>query len=275
MSQPTSSESDAGDAGPRAAGGNTGDSLPLFFTPEGTTTALIAIVGPRGGGKSTLMAALVPQLAPEDRLVLISPVRAIGSKLGLPVEVRYGRDEDNEEYFHRFLTTGKRVVLVMDEFDEFCPGGVTGKNGGYCCDSLYRLVNYARNDPWCIGMVVSFRGASDVTTNLLRAANVLFVARTQEPNALDYFSRYLGRQYGQMLHDLPDYVFVVWAEGRLFGYVRVEGGEVCWIDPPKGWPTPENASVMSAGQPSDSTDTSAPPAESADTETTPATPASG
>src|SRR4029077_286424 len=165
ISRRISLENDAEDAhGPKpdsGADGSGAGNIPLFFTPEGTTTALVAVVGPRGGGKSTLMAALVPQLAPSDRLVVISPVRAIGTKLGLPVEVRYGSDEDNEEYFHGFLTKGKRVVLVMDEFDEFCPGGVTGKNGGYCCDSLYRLVNYARNDPWDIGMVVSFRGSSD------------------------------------------------------------------------------------------------------------------
>ena len=262
---------DANDA-KNERGGSEGRALPLFYTPEGTTTALIAVVGPRGGGKSTLMSALVPDLAPPERTVIISPVRAIGDKLGLPVEVRYGSDEDNEEYFHRFLTSGKRVVLVMDEFDEFCPGGVTGKNGGYCCDSLYRLVNYARNEPWCIGMVVSFRGSSDVTTNLLRAANVLFVARTQEPNALDYFSRYFGRQYGQMLHDLPNYVFVVWAEGRLFGYVKVIGGEIQWIDPPKGWPLPDDASYAETN--SDSTVMSAPPVESADMATPSATDAS-
>lgn len=259
---------DEAEAPPESGGG---PSLPLFYTSEGTTTALIAVVGPRGGGKTTLMAALAPLLAPADRTVLISPVAAIGGKLNLPVEVRYGADKDNEKYFNGFLTSGKRVVLVIDEFDEFCPGGVTGKFGGYCCDSLYRLVNYARNDPWDIGMLVSFRGASDVTTNLLRAANVLFVARTQEPNALDYFSRYLGRQYGPMLHDLPNYVFVVWAEGRLTGYVMVKGGEIEWVDPPKGWPNPGNANATYADNSTDSTDTSEAPTTSEDTQTPPAT----
>lgn len=253
-------------------------SLPLFYTQEGTTTALIAVVGPRGGGKTTLMAALVPSLAPPDRTVLISPVRAIGRKLGLPVEVRYGANKDNEEFFSGFLNRGKHLVLVIDEFDEFCPAGVQSKFGGYCCDALYRIVNYSRNEPWCLGMLVSFRGASDVTTNLLRAANVLFVARTQEPNALDYFSRFFGRQYGELLRSLPDYVFVVWAEGRLFGYVKVEGGEVQWVAPPAGWPkgevAPQNDSVSSAGDGSDSTDTSEMLMESVDTGTTPVTPAS-
>jgi energy-coupling factor transporter ATP-binding protein EcfA2 len=247
--------------------------IPLDYTPEGTTTALIVVVGPRGGGKTTLMAALTPQLAPPDRTIVVSPVGAIGKKLGLPVEIRYGSDKTNEEYFEKILDGGKRVVLVMDEFDEFCPASVQSKFGGYCCDALYRLVNYARNSPWCIGMLVSFRGASDVTTNLLRAATVLFVARTQEPNALDYFSRYLGREYAPMLRNLPNYVFVVWADGRLYGYVKVVDGELQWIDPPKGWPRP-NANASSAAAGSGSTDTSAPPIESEGMETMPVTNAS-
>jgi energy-coupling factor transporter ATP-binding protein EcfA2 len=244
--------------------------LQLEYTQEGTTTALIVVIGPRGGGKTTLMAALTPLLAPPERTIVISPVKAIGKKLGLPVEVRYGSDKTNEEYFSHILDSGKRVVLVMDEFDEFCPSSVQSKFGGYCCDALYRLVNYARNEPWCIGMLVSFRGASDVTSNLLRAATVLFVARTQEPNALDYFSRYLGREYGDMLRKLPNYVFVVWADGRLYGYVKVEDGVLTWIDPPAGWPQP-NASASSVEPGSSSTVTSAPPTESEDTETMPVT----
>lgn len=255
-------------------------SIPLDYSPEGTTTALIAIVGPRGGGKTRLMSALTPLLAPPERTVIISPVQTLGKLLGLPVVERYGSDKTNEQYFQSFLTAGKRIVLVMDEFDEFCPASVSSRNGGYCCDALYRIVNYGRNEQWGIGMLVSFRGSSDVTTNLLRAANVLFVARTQEPNALDYFSRFFGREYGLALHNLPDYVFVVWAEGRLFGYVKVEGGEIVWQKPPKGWPMPSAAGrvsgdVSSADTPSSSTETSEMPTESADTGTTSATNASG
>lgn len=251
--------------------------LPLFYTQEGTTTALIAVVGPRGGGKSTLMVALAPLLAPKERLVVISPVTAIGKRLGCEVEVRYGTDETNEEYFGNFLKRGKRVVLVIDEFDEYCPAGVQSKYGGYCCDALYRIVNYGRNEPWCIGMLVSFRGASDVTTNLLRAANVMFIARTQEPNALDYFARYLGREYSEMLRHLPNYVFVVWAEGRLFGYVKVVNGEVTWVNPPAGWPTPAEAqsNATSAEAGSTQVDASAAPTGSAPMPMEPANPASG
>ena len=270
----TTSQTKSLDTAPKSEETNGGadSDIPLFYTPEGTSTALIVIVAPRGGGKTTLMAALQPLLGPRDRTILISPVRAIGNRLGLHVEVRYGADKDNEEYFSGILNKGKRVELIIDEFDEFCPGGVTGKNGGYCCDALYRLVNYARNEPWCIGMLVSFRGSSDVTTNLLRAANILFVGRTQEPNALDYFSRYFGRQYGQMLHDLPNYVFVVWAEGRLRGYVRVEHGEIRWIEPPKGWPRPEDGDIVSPADASTSpTDSSERPQESDDTQTMSAT----
>jgi energy-coupling factor transporter ATP-binding protein EcfA2 len=248
-----------------------GGGLALDYTPEGTTTALLVVVGPRGGGKTTLMSNLVPLLAPPERTVVTSPVKAIGKRLGLPVEQRYGSDPTNEEYFSK-LMDGHHRFVVIDEFDEFCPASVQSKFGGYCCDALYRMVNYGRNEPWCIGMLVSFRGASDVTSNLLRAANVLFVARTQEPNALDYFSRYLGREYGPMLRNLPDYTFVVWAEGRLFGYVRVVEGDLQWVDPPKGWPMPANA--PSAGGFTEPIISSETPIESAEQETASATPAS-
>lgn len=222
--------------------------LPLEYTQEGTCTAVILVVGPRGGGKTTIMAALAPLLAPPDRLWITSPVRKLGNKLGLPTEVRYGSSKDNEEYFGHFLSAGKHGVLVIDEFDEFCPGGVQGKYGGYCCDALYRIVNYGRNDPWCLGLLASFRGASDVTTNLLRAANVLFVGRTTEPNALDYFQHYIGREYGQLLPKLPPYVFVVFAEGRIYGYVKANASTntIEWVEPPKGWPTGE---VVAESQP--------------------------
>lgn len=229
------------------------EGLTLEYTSEGTCTAVIVVVGPRGGGKTTLMAALTPLLAPNDRASLISPVRRIGGILGLPVNVRYGSDKSNEQFFGAFLN-GRHQVLVIDEFDEYCSGGVQGKFGGYCCDALYRIVNYARNEPWCVGMLVSFRGASDVTTNLLRAANVLFVAQTSEPNALDYFGRFFGREYVDALRKLPKYVFAVFQDGRLKGFVKTERGQVEWIQPPEGWPKGQiNASSAEPSIPPEST----------------------
>lgn len=221
---------------------------PTFhFTREGTFTDLILIVAPRGGGKTTLMASLAG-MVPNERLEVVSPVPRLGELRGILTHRKFASDKDIADFWGSYLRSGKRVVIFVDEGDEYITGSVQGGSGGYCCDELYRLVNYGRNDPWAIGMVWSCRGASDVTTNLIRAANVSFIGQTLEPNAVEYLGRYMGSlDWRPYLHALPRYVFVVHSEGVFCGYVKVEGGEITWVDPPgDDWPLPENRPPISA-----------------------------
>ena len=238
----------------------------LHFTPEGTSTDLVLIVAPRGGGKTTLMTALA-HIVTEDpeRIFVISPVSRLSTLLGVENHRWFGRDKDIEDKWLSVLKDKRRQVVIVDEGDEYVTGGIQGKNGGYCSDALYRLVNYGRNPPWAIGMVWSCRGASDVTTNLIRAANVLFIGRTNEPNALAYVSELLGdRRWMEYIHDLPPYVFVVSVEGQVNGYVKVEHGELEWVDPPKGFPipngSPEGAEDEQAAEPAPTADAGGPSA---------------
>ena len=65
---------------------------------------------------------------------------------------------------------------------------------------------------------------------------------------MEYLGRYMGSlDWRPYLHALPRYVFVVHSEGVFCGYVKVEGGEITWVDPPgDDWPLPENRPPISA-----------------------------
>jgi hypothetical protein len=214
---------------------------------QGVVVIRCMVIAPVGGGKTTLMGSLAPEFAPKDRWEVVGPVNQLAKRVGLPPHQIFGRDHDAcEKYFGGLIRSGRSCLLLIDEFDEFCPGGVTGASGGYSCESLYRILNYARNEDESkltgneIAVFVSSRGTADITTNSIRTMDVVFFAEMWEGNAVKYLRASVRQgsiNFEKIVRNLPKYVFMVWCPqaGGFRGFLHVHP-ELTWgeWDPDSG-----------------------------------------
>lgn len=206
--------------------------------PEECPDDFHLLIGPRGWGKTTFMAALLDGV-PRDRIRIISPVSALGAATGLPYIHLRGDDKKSCQLtFGQLLNDHTRYVEALDEFDEYCPGGVTGHSGGYCCRELYDTVNYGRNDPWHIGLIASSRGTADITTNSIRGANYIWIFQATEPNQVEYVRKWIKQgdiDFETIVRNLPKYVALGWEpgnpDGAFTGFWKVIGGRIQEVTP--------------------------------------------
>lgn len=187
---------------------------------NGVRPILILILGQRGNGKSTLAAALMPGLAPPEETVLIDPQGTLAVKLQIPRENPAINDTAVEEVLAPYLAeaeqTGIGRFFAFDEFDLYCtPVGYLGGRDG----SIYKLINVARG--WGCGTLAICRGSSQVAKNYIANADLLFVGRTNEPNAIKYlrelFGNTSGLDYDELLRTLPPHVFLAWSPRTGYG----------------------------------------------------------
>lgn len=222
---------------------------------QGVIVVRMMVIAAVGGGKTTLMGALSPEVCEDrERWKCVGPVRTLADNLGCEYHQLFGRDKAAcDKFFGDLVRSNESCLLLLDEFDEFCPGGSTGASGGYSSEYLYRILNYARNkDPGKvhgnqIAIFVSARGTADITKNSIRCMDVVFFGQMWEGNAIKYLRESVRQgsiDFEKIVRNLPKYVFMVWCPqaGGFRGFIEVhpDGTWSPW-SPDQEPPTKENA----------------------------------
>jgi len=202
--------------------------------PDGVCPVVVVIFGRRGIGKTTLLAALAPILAPPQFEVIVSPIPTL--KAHLPEVTWYQisamRKEEIEKLFARWKAEGKHLMVLADEGDELTGAGPAGYAGGFISPSVYDWINYQRE--FGGGIALSTRRKANVATDTTANANLVFIGNTTDPGSLRYYADWLDDptddvDYVEIVRLLPDRVFVVWqpnATPKFQGYVTVENGKI-------------------------------------------------
>jgi len=236
--------------------------LDFPLSPDGVRIGRALVLGPSGCGKTTLAVAFVRELGtPKERIVAVGPIPVHASRLGVPWHNLSTTDRDAQETFFRNLLNaakkpysegGHDVQLVLDEADlYFSQAGRT-----YGSPALQEIVNTGRNNG--ISQVLIARGTSDLAKNAISNSNVVFMARTNEPNLLDYAERFMGdtrperQRMRYVIANLPTHVFLVYAPTatpKFQGFAKVVNGviECKPVREPEEPPEPESMPIEESG----------------------------
>jgi hypothetical protein len=207
---------------------------------DGVCPVVVLIFGRREIGKTTLLAALAPDLAPPDHLVIVSPLPTLKAKLPAIewYKISSMRKEEIEKLFSRWKAEGKHLMVLADEGDELSGAGPAGYSGGFVSPSVYDWVNYQRE--FGGGIALSTRRHTNVARDTSANANLVFIGNTTDPGSLRFYKEWLedptdNVDYIRIIRVLPDYVFLVWQPGmtpKFQGYVTVgKDGKIRSWDP--------------------------------------------
>lgn len=214
--------------------------LDFPITQTGVRVGRALILGPAGSGKTTLGVAFVKALnPPKEALIVVGPVPTIATKLGVQWYNVSTTDREVQERFFRnvlercttpYAEGGTDCMLVIDEADLF----FSSAGRTYGCDALREIVNTARN--YGLSQILIARGTSDLAKNTIANSSVVFIARTVEPNLLDYARRWMKDipDVERVLANLPPHVFLVYAPNqtpKLQGFAKVENGQIVCREP--------------------------------------------
>jgi len=211
--------------------------IELNRTPDGVCPIVIVVLGRRGVGKTLLMEACTNSLglAPHERYVIVSPIQTLKARMpDLPwYKVSVLDKEGMERVFRGFINDGVQRFVLADEADELTAANAAGTAGGFVAQAVYDYINYGREQG--LGIMLSSRRPSNIAKDVTANANLVFVAQTVDPAALDYYSAWMRdplrpeinfRAKCQVLPTIDRYpwtVFMVWEPGKKFlGYVVVE-----------------------------------------------------
>lgn len=209
--------------------------IELNRTSEGVCPIVVVVLGRRGVGKTLLMEGTAPWFAPPEKEVIVSPIQTLKARMpGLPwYKVSVQDKAGMERLFRGFLNDGVQRFVLADEADELTAANAAGTAGGFVAQAVYDYINYGREQG--LGIMLSSRRPSNIAKDITANANLVFVAQTVDPAALDYYQAWMRdplrpeidwRAKCQVLptHErYPWTVFMVWEPGKKFlGYVTVD-----------------------------------------------------
>jgi hypothetical protein len=244
--------------------------LGLPRTDRGVCPVVAVILGRRGTGKTTLMQATAPIYAPRESLVIVSPLNTLPNRMpDVPwKKVSIFNKPEMEKVFREFNESGREIFILADEGDELTAGSAAGVAGGFQSPAVYDTLNYAREAG--VGICISSRRPANIAKDMLGNANLVWVANTTDPGALDWYESFMqdpihpDRDYRSICRVLPAVdtdgysVFMVWSPGRkLLGYVTVDMAkmEIREWDPKELRERLKNAPAADATAPNTMTDT--------------------
>jgi hypothetical protein len=200
--------------------------IPLAFGRNGVCTGLIVVIAKRDWGKTHLISALLPVLAPKDKTVLIDPQGTLAAKTGIE---RY-KVEPTKEGMNKFMNSvlrpaeqsGQGVFLVIDDFDRF-----TNERGSYLggqAGGIWEGLNIARG--WGVGMLISSHSETQLH-NAITNSDALFVGGIAEASSIRYYrTLFDSDDLVEIMRRLPRHVFVLWsnraAPKQLRGFFTVD-----------------------------------------------------
>ncbi len=211
--------------------------LELDRTAGGVCPIVVVVLGRRGVGKTKLMEAFSQECADRRFLVIVSPIGTLKTRMPeIPWYQISVRDKEGiEKLFGGWMKDGSERFVLADEADELTAANAAGTAGGFVAQAVYDYINYGREQG--LGIMLSSRRPSNIAKDVTANANLVFVANTTDPAALDYYSAWMHdptrpqidfRGICQVLptfksHPKVGTVFMVWEPGRKFlGYVTVD-----------------------------------------------------
>lgn len=201
--------------------------LDLPQTEQGVTTALMALVGPRDVGKTTMAAALAPQLAPKDRIIAAGPVPTIAERIGVPWhKISRLQKKEADEFFESLERSDASFLLVLDEADSFL-----GASQFYS-QPLQEWVRDNRN--FGQGGVFIGHSVGEVNKSYLNNCDVIFFFRSSVPGTRDWLRKYARSDLAdidELVANLGDHQALVWApknDPKALGIARYDpdSGEI-------------------------------------------------
>lgn len=242
----------------------------------GLRIARVLIFGPVNSGKTTLGATLVRDMVPpgmEEAIICVGPNPKLANLLKVTHHPLSTTDLKAQEAFFRDVLDEPGVSLtVIDEADlYFSQAGRT-----YGSKALQELLNIGRG--FGKSLVLIARGTSDVAKNAIANSQAVYMARTTEPNLLEYAERWFRDvpEPAEYISNLEPHEFLVWCPQQIpkwQGTAKVVNGKI-WIVPPEETPetseatdesgeatSPGDAASTPAAEGSSPTDGEAPSAE--------------
>ena len=211
--------------------------LELNQTEQGVCPIVVVILGRRGTGKTILLQALAPLMSTDrKKLVIVSPIPTLkGRMIDVPwYKITVSNKKGIEKLFRGWLDekdkNGQSVqrFVLCDEADELTAANAAGTAGGFVSQAVYDYINYGREQG--LGIALSSRRPSNIAKDITANANLVFVANTSDPAALDYYSAWMqdpahpDRDYRALCRLLKDHYFMVWSpvgNVKFVGYVIV------------------------------------------------------
>ena len=206
---------------------------------DGVCPVVVIIFGRRGVGKTTLLAALAPELAPAEKSVIVSPIPTLKTRLPNVewFQISAMRKDEIEKLFAKWRKEGRHLMVLADEGDELTGAGPAGYAGGFIAPSVYDWINYQRE--FGGGIALSTRRHSNVARDTTANANLVFIGNTNDPGSLKFYEAWLSDptddvDYIRVVRVLPDRVFLVWqpqTTPKFGGFVTVDQGRIRRWDP--------------------------------------------
>lgn len=206
-------------------------------SPQGVRVGRALLFGPSGCGKTTLAVAFIHLLQwPKGNIRCVAPPSKPTLSRGLGVDhlgVSVTDREAQERVFGKIFATvtsdydkgGMDIGLAVDDADFYMSS--VGRN--YGSNALSQLVKLGREAG--LSQVFCAQGSAAVTKDLVSNSNLVFMARTNEPNLLDYARSYMRDvpEVEHVISNLPDHVFLVYAPTAT---PKVQG--LAWVNPSTG-----------------------------------------
>ena len=200
-------------------------------SPQGVRVGRALFLGPSGSGKTTLGAAFIHSLEwPKRNIRVVAPPTKtkLAELLGVkPVGIDIADSKAQEAYFSHLFEEGTKpyeeggmdIGLALDDADfYFSQSGRTyGSNGLAAIVKLGREAGFSQ--------VFIGQGSSSISKDVISNSTAVFIARTTEPNLLEYARKYMRDipDIERVIYDLPPHVFLVYcpnATPKLQGFVR-------------------------------------------------------
>lgn len=212
------------------------------LSPEGVRIGRFLFLGPSGSGKTYIAGHFVRELRwPPELIRSVAPPtkptlsRLIGAQhIAVDTEDR----ETQERVFDRIFTEvttpytegGHDIGLALDDSDFY----FSQSGRSYGSPPLARLVKLGREAG--LSQVFVAQGSSAISKDLISNSSIVFMARTTEPNLLDYARRYMRDipDAERIISNLPTHVFLVYAPNgtpKLLGFAKVVNGVIVCKEP--------------------------------------------
>lgn len=183
--------------------------LEIPYTESGVPTLLIALVGPRDSGKTTMAAVLVqgPLNVPKPRLIAAGPVPTIAERLGVPwYKVSRLDRKGADAFFSGLERSDAHFFLALDEADSFLGAAQ------FYSQPLQEWVRDNRN----FGQGGLFIGHSigEVAKSYLNNCDLIFFARQSTPGTREWLKKYASDEVediDEIVANLGKHKFLVWA----------------------------------------------------------------